>query len=188
MIHAIFNRPSGMLKVYEPGKSLWDSIQAGGDAVGNDPRNAPWGFHYPCPPGHYVLSAGIKNTDPDVVIKEGPYRIPVWDIDAATLKTLTDAGVASGPPNAVNVGGIVLPIGEIAANGRDGILIHGGGTYLHKLNPPKDQEPFQPLCQTEGCTRVHNADLIRLVDYLAPLFDGNTVVYTVYGNPLRLPH
>jgi hypothetical protein len=192
MVHLIFNRPSGNLKVYEPDKSLWDTLAAGGDAVGSDPAQAPWGLYYPCPPGHYVLSAGIRNVpdaaNPDLVIEEGPYRIPVSDMDAATLATLTAAGDASGAGSAVQIGGITLPIGGIAANGRDGILLHGGGTYLHGLTPPEDQAPFQPLCKTEGCTRLHNADLIRLVGYLAPLFAGNTVVYSIFGNPLPLPH
>ena len=36
MIHLVFNRPSGKLKVYKADKSLWGELDAGGDTWGDN--------------------------------------------------------------------------------------------------------------------------------------------------------
>jgi hypothetical protein len=83
-------------------------------------------------------------------------------------------------PNLV-IGGISQPLGQLAKFARSAIMIHGGGS-----DDPDPLEDYQPLCKTEGCTRLHNADLARVVAFLSPLADGNTIVYTIVGAPLPL--
>ena len=67
-------------------------------------------------------------------------------------------------------------------------MIHGGGS-----NAPDPFAADQPLCATEGCTRVHNADWPTLVNDLAGTHLGfppaagsaafpETIVYTVVGD------
>jgi hypothetical protein len=66
-------------------------------------------------------------------------------------------------------------------------MLHGGGSNLAMLSPPQDPlAPMQALCKTYGCTRMHNGDLVDLMTYLGPRFHGNTIVYSVVGDPLKL--
>ncbi len=133
----------------------------------------------PSPPGHYLLAAPQSIAPPSAA--EGAWQIPVGDLPSATASALINAGDATqAGPNLV-IGGISQPLGQLAALGRGGIMIHGGGS-----NDPDPLADYQPLCKTEGCTRLHNADLARVVAYLSPLYGGNTVVYTIAGAPLPL--
>jgi hypothetical protein len=185
MIHFVFNRPSGHLKVFRDDGSVWDTIEAGGDAWGSTPSAAPYGFYYPVRPGHYVLQAPLANVPP--IVAEGAWKIPVVDIDAATLRLLVDAGRATAAGTDYAIGEIALPVGNLARDGRTEILIHGGGSNLpkHGLDP---FAPFQKLTKTHGCTRVHNADLARLVALVRQSIANNTFVYSIAGDPIKLPY
>lgn len=180
MIHLVFNRPTGKLKIFAADGSLWDMIDAGGDAVtDSNPADGPYGFEWPCPPGHYLLETPQSIAPPSHA--EGAWQIPVVDMPSATASRLVDAHDATRDGANLVLSGVSLPLGQLARYGRAGIMIHGGGSA-----DPDPLENYQPLCKTEGCTRVHNADLSRIVAYLTPLFGGNTVVYTIAGTPLPL--
>lgn len=58
--------------------------------------------------------------------------------------------------------------------GRDGIMIHGGGTAC---GYPGAWLPLQPLHTTYGCVRMHNLDLR---DKVLPLVKAGTVFVSVY--------
>lgn len=180
MIHLIFNRPTGKMKVFEPDRSLWDVIDGGGDAWGDGvDADRPYGYKWPCPPGHYILDVPQSITPP--IPSEGSWQIPVLDMPSSDVTTLLAAHDASQQGSNLSVGGVALPLGQLAYYGRSAIMIHGGGSNLQ--NPYAD---YQELCKTEGCTRLHNADLARLARYLLANADGNTVVYSIVGDPLPL--
>ncbi|HEX3549623.1 MAG TPA: L,D-transpeptidase family protein [Candidatus Elarobacter sp.] len=181
MVHLVFNRPTGKLKIYAADGSLWDVIDAGGDAWG-DPN---YGSNGPMPPGHYVLGAPQRFAP---IVSEGAGQIPVADIDAAATSALVNGGKASVVDGGLTIGGIIAQTGQLAAFSRSAIMLHGGGSNLATLDPPQDPlAPYQQLCKTEGCTRLHNADAARLADFLDANAAGNTVVYTALGRPLTLP-
>ena len=181
MIHIVFNRPAGKLKVFGPGAALPD-FDAGGDAVTDGiTADGPYGHLWPTPPGHYVLKAPEALTPR--LVAEGAWQIPVDDISDATVTLLVAAGDAERSATGAVIGGIDLPLGQLARFGRSAILIHGGGSALGN---PACFAGSQPLCKTEGCTRMHNADLAALVAYLQPRVAGNTVVYSIFGSPLVL--
>lgn len=185
MIHLVFNRPSGHLKVFNEDGSVWDTIDAGGDAWGSTPAAAPYGHFYPIRPGHYMLQQPIANAPP--IDAEGAWKIPVVDIDAATANTLIQAGKAALAGTQYDIGGITFPIGNLERDARTEILIHGGGSNLRPrgMDP---MDPFQKLCKTHGCTRLHNADLARLARFVQQAIGGNTMVYSVAGDPIVLPY
>jgi hypothetical protein len=186
MIHLVFNRPTGKMKIFERDGSLWDIIDAGGDAWGDGVlADAPYGHDYPIPPGHYALQQ--PQPIAPALASEGAWQIPVTDLSTQALTKLVAAHIASESGTDVTIGGVSLPIGGLARHGRDGVMLHGGGSNLANLNPPQNPlEPFQPLCKTFGCTRLHNADLGRLAMFLQPLVNDNTVVYSVIGDPIKL--
>lgn len=180
MIHLVFNRPSGKLKVYKADKSLWGELDAGGDTWGDgNPADGPYGHLWPCPPGHYLLEAPQVIAPPSAA--EGAWQMPVVDLPSATIARLVQAHDATQSGPDLTVGGLTQPVGQLAKYGRSAIMIHGGGS-----NDPDPLADYQPLCKTDGCTRLHNADLKRLVAFLSPLFADNTVVYTIAGAPLPL--
>lgn len=180
MIHLVFNRPTGKLKVFEDDGSLWDVLDAGGDAWGDgDLADGPYGLDWPCPPGHYLLERPQAIAPPSAA--EGWWQIPVADLSSATAESLVEAGRASRDGANLIVGGVSQPLGQLAQFGRAAIMVHGGGS-----NDPDPLADFQPLCKTLGCTRLHNADMARVVAHLSPLFDDNTMVYTIAGAPLSL--
>jgi hypothetical protein len=185
VIHLVFNRPSGHLKIFRDDGSPWDTIDAGGDAWGSTPQAAPYGFYYPIRPGHYVLQAPLRNAPP--LEAEGAWKIPVVDIDAGVVTALVNAGRAAAAGPEFAIGHITLPVGNLARDGRTEVLIHGGGSNLrkHGLDP---FGAFQKLTKTHGCTRVHNADLARLAAFVQGALDGNTIVYSVVGDPITLPY
>ncbi|GAC1407443.1 MAG: hypothetical protein NVSMB64_14350 [Candidatus Velthaea sp.] len=166
------------MKIYDTDGHLWDMIDAGGDTWGAAPNNQ-WGHDAPMPPGHYKLGAPQSIAPPSKA--EGKTQISVLDIDEGTLASLVTAGRASESGLDVTISGVAAPIGGMAEFARDGIMIHGGGS-----NDPEPFLPFQPLCKTEGCTRVHNADLDRLTAFVSGRMSGNIVVYTAIGSPLTL--
>jgi hypothetical protein len=180
VIHVVFNRPSGKLKIYASDKSLWGELDAGGDAWGDgSPADGPYGHLWPCPPGHYVLEAPQNIAPPSAA--EGAWQMPVADLSSAVAERLVDAHDATRDGSNLTIGGLAQPIGQLAKFSRSAIMIHGGGS-----NDPDPLADYQPLCKTDGCTRLHNADLARVVAFLSPLFAGNTVVYTIVGDPLPL--
>ena len=182
MVHLVFDRPTGRLKVFGPGAGLPPYFEAGGDAVTNGvAADGPYGTDWPCPPGHFVLEAPNAIAPP--IPAEGAWQIPVDDLSDAILSALVLAGDANRTATGASIGGIDLPLGQIAQWGRSGIMIHGGGTAL---GDPACYAGDQPLCKTEGCTRMHNADLAQLVTYLQAQLGGNTLVYSIVGVPLPL--
>lgn len=64
--------------------------------------------------------------------------------------------------------------GPCSMYGRDGIMIHGGGTAC---GYPGAWLPLQPLHTTYGCVRMHNIDLR---DKLLPLVNKGTVFVSVF--------
>jgi hypothetical protein len=75
-------------------------------------------------------------------------------------------------------------VGALVQYGRSAIAIRGGGP---SLAPPEDPlAPYQRLTRGDGGVRVHNADLARLMQILAPLYGIQTIVFTVLGDPPRL--
>jgi hypothetical protein len=191
MIHCVFNRPSGRLKVFAPSGEA--DFEATGDAWGRvtNPNDGPHGHFWPIPEGHYVLSHWESWGAGGAVPSEGYGQIYVADLDDATMQRLVDAQVCSVQGDDLVIGEIALPRGGLAANGRDAIMVHGGGS-----NAPQPLAAMQPLCATDGCTRVHNADWPNLVNVLAgtslafpPDAGGGTfpetVVYTVVGDSPR---
>ncbi len=180
MVHLVFNRPTGKLKVFGADGSLWGTLDAGGDSVTDgNPADGPYGHLWPCPPGHYVLSPPQRN-DP-AIVSEGAWQIPVNDMSHTAAQNILNAHHATQDGPNLLISGVSLPLGQLAQYGRAAIMLHGGGSAL-----PDPFADYQTLCRTEGCTRLHNADLQRLVTYLSPLYNGNTVVYTIVGAPLPL--
>jgi RHS repeat-associated protein len=64
---------------------------------------------------------------------------------------------------------LVETAGEVVAAGRNGILLHGGGTSA--LLVPDPYAPFQPLIRTEGCVRMCNADVNSLITAILTVGD-----------------
>jgi hypothetical protein len=192
MIHCVFDRPAGVLKVFTPtgGGTPAHSFGASGDAWGRvtNPGDGPHGHSWPIVTGHYVLAQWESWGVAGAVSSEGYGQISVVDLDDAMKQKLIDAGACKVQGDYLVIGGIALPRGGLAAWGRSAIMVHGGGS-----NAPQPLAPMQPLCATEGCTRVHNADWPTLVNDLAgthlsfppPAGSGafpNPVIYRVVGD------
>lgn len=188
MIHCVFNRPTGVLKVFA--KSGTAQYAATGDAWGrtSNPNDGPHGHFWPIPAGHYVLTQWESWGTEGAVKSEGYGQIFVEDLDDATKQRLIAANLCSAQGENLLIAEVALPRGGLAANGRSAIMIHGGGS-----NTPAPLAPAQPLCATDGCTRVHNQDWPRIVNALAetnlsfppPAQSGTfaeTVVYSVIGD------
>jgi hypothetical protein len=122
------------------------------------------------------------------VASEGYGQIYVVDIDDGTKQRLVDAGLCTISGDNLVIGGFALARNGLAQNQRAAIMVHGGGS-----NAPDPFAAMQPLCATDGCTRVHNQDWPTLVNLLAgtslsfpPAPAGGTfpetVVYTVVGD------
>lgn len=173
------------MKVYTLLGSLYASFEAAGDAWGNygvadnGGPLPPYGYDCWCPPGHYRL--GVPQFFDPPINSEGYGQIPVLDIDADTLAALAASGHAVVDGSSVDIGGTVLPIGQLAKYKRSEIMIHGGGS-----NAPDPLADEQQLCRTFGCTRIHNAEWKTLAAWLAPQYDDNTVIYSIIGDPVAL--
>ena len=181
MIHFVAPRSQGLLKVFVRDGSLWKTFSAGFDAWGNystPPPASPWGFDCWMPPGHFILGAA-QFFDP--IPSEGYGQIPVSDMDADSLAQLVKSGYATCSGLTATIGGVEAPIGQLAQYDRSAIMLHGGGS-----NAPDPYAAYQPLCRTNGCTRLHNADFKALAAFLQPLVDGNVIVYTAIEAPAAL--
>lgn len=179
MIHVVFERRSGQLAVFGPDGRLWHAVPASGAA----PRSvgpAPYGPGFPIPPGHYRL-IGQREHDPPTP-EDGPGIIDVADLGPPLLQRLIDAGRAKRRGDGIEIARLPGAVGGLAACGRTGIAIRGGG---ETLAPSEDAlAPFQRLTPTDGGVRAHNADLARLLMILGPEFARRTtVVFTVLGDP-----
>jgi hypothetical protein len=181
VIHAVFERRLGRLAVFGPDGRLWHAIEAAGDANRDGPR-PPYGPGFPIAPGHYRL---IDQTQYDPATpQDGPGLIYVDDLDTATLQQLLNAGRARQRGAGVEIASLPGMVGALVQYGRSAIAIRGGGP---SLAPPEDPlAPYQRLTRGDGGVRVHNADLARLMQILAPLYGIQTIVFTVLGDPPRL--
>jgi hypothetical protein len=177
MLHIVFDRPTGKLKV---GTAVFD---ASGSAWGDGGANAPYGFECQIAPGHYKLTI-VQYIDP-AIPSEGAAQIYVEDLTEADVAELVAAGDAKlAEYEAVTINGETLAIGNLAKYGRSEIMIHGGGS---NLGVPACYALNQPLCRTYGCTRTHNGDLASLCEKLAPLVGSEHVIFTVVGDSPALP-
>ena len=181
MIHVVFERRLGRLAVFGPDGRLWHALEAAGDAGRDGPR-APYGPGFPIAPGHYRL---IDQTAYDPPTPEdGPGLIFIDDVDTATLQQLVNAGRARMRGADAEIASLTAGVGGLARYGRSAIAIRGGGAALV---PPEDPlAPYQRLTRGDGGVRVHNADLARLMQILAPVYGKETIVLTVLGDPPRL--
>ena len=186
MIHLLFDRPTGRLKVYDALGVLWLTFVAGGDAWGNygisdddTPPSPPYGHACWCPPGHYRLDL-VQYFDPPIA-SEGFGQIPVLDLDVDTLALLQNSGRATVSGTTADIGGITLPFGQLAKQGRSAIMIHCGGS-----NAPDPFADDQGLYRTFGCTRMLNEDWKTLAAWLVPQYQDNTIIYSIVGDPLPL--
>lgn len=187
MIRLLFDRPDAHLKIYDENGALWNMFATAGDAWGNHgvsddatPPSPPYGHACWTPPGHYMLSA-VQIFDAPIN-SEGYGQIPLQDLDDATLRTLvTDQKAADAGNGLYSIGGIALPVKQIAALSRIALMIHCGGS-----NAPDPLADHQELCCTFGCTRMYNVDWRALAAWLAPKYNANVVIYSVYGDPRTL--
>lgn len=186
MDHIVFNRPGKSANYYAADGSVFH-FEASGDTWGRygasddgNPPQPPYGHCCPLAPGHYEIGA-VNDNGADYP-PEGHYQINVLDLSDDTKEALIKAGkctadVANGT---LNIGGVVLARGGIAAHRREGIMIHGGGSNLgsHAL------DPMQTLLRTWGCTRVHNADLEKLVELVNKAHAaGSHIIFSCIGDP-----
>lgn len=180
MIHIVFDRAAQHIKLFDPNGGLAGSYRGEGDAWGYTPEN-PYGHDGWCPQGHYVL--GPTNRFPQPIASEGWGQIPVSDIGMSLAEQLVDAGKAQWSGLNLIVGGIAARIGRLSYYGRSGIMIHAGGS--NAVEPFAD---YQQLCRTFGCTRMYNVEWKDLAAYLDAHRGGNTVAFTIVGDPARLPN
>jgi hypothetical protein len=184
MIHLVFDRPEQRLKLFTHGIApAHHVIAASGAAWGNIPGNGgspPYGHDCCIAPGHYKLTR-VERFDPPVP-SEGAGQVYVEDLAGADYFAMAKAGKVKGGAGGWAIGGITLAVGELAKYGRAEVMIHGGGS---NLGVPACYAPRQPLLRTFGCTRVHNADLTMLMDYLEPILaSGNQlVIFSCVGDP-----
>jgi hypothetical protein len=184
MIHAVFERRSERLAIFGPDGRLWHAMDATGDAGGGGMR-APYGPGFPIAPGHYRL-VGQTDHDPPTP-DDGPGLIYADDLDTAALQTLVNAGRATMRGATVEIARLAGAVGGLAQWSRSAIAIRGGGASLARLTPPEDPlAPYQRLTRGDGGVRLHNADLARLMQILAPVYPSNTIVLTALGDPVRL--
>lgn len=138
--HLIYDRVHHALSLYLGSGEFRHSWQARNDAVGN-PAPDPYGYECPMPPG-VMYTLGVPDQcgpgSPDGVAY-GWWAIPITD----------------------------NPAGDLAAHGRAGIMIHGGGTASPA--PFSDQQGWFP---TLGCIRMQNVDLGMQVPAQGTLVDS----------------
>jgi hypothetical protein len=184
VIHAVFERRSGTLAVFGPDGRLWHAVPAAGDAP-RDGARSPYGPGYPLAPGHYRLT---YQTEHDPATPEaGPGLIHVGDLDTATLQRLLGAGRARMRGAQAEIARLTAAVGGLAQYGRSAVAIRGGGPSLAQAVPPEDPlAPYQRLTRGDGGVRVHNADLARLMQILAPHYGSTTLAFTVLGDAARV--
>jgi hypothetical protein len=185
MVHLVFDRPASQIKAFGGG-ILRYTFAASGDAWGNysnGVRTVQYGHDGSISPGHYKLTR-VERIDPPIA-SEGAGQIYVADMTGSDYFKLAQGGKVKAIAAARwSIGGIELPVGMLGHFGRAEIMAHGGGS-----NAPDPFAAFQELCRTYGCTRLHNADLATLMDYLEPLLAAANqfVIFSVIGDPPELP-
>jgi hypothetical protein len=95
MIHCVFDRPGGMLKVFAAsGGTVKSNFAATGDAWGrtSNPNDGPHGHFWPIATGHYVLTQWESWGMNGRVASEGCGQIYVADLDDATKQRLINDG------------------------------------------------------------------------------------------------
>jgi hypothetical protein len=177
MLLVRFNRPAQSIQCFDANGQLAKTFRGEGDAWG-----APgYGHDGWTPPGHYVLGA-VEFFNPPIA-SEGFGQIPVLDIDPDTRYELIAAKKATLLPDGqLVIGGVTAWSGQLAAYDRDGIMNHCGGS--NASDPFADK---QQLCKTYGCTRMWNVEWREFAAWLNANREGNTVIYTVVGDPISLP-
>jgi hypothetical protein len=184
MIHVVFDRRAERLTVYGPDGHLWLAAAASGDAPRTGTR-PPYGPGFPIPPGHYRI-VGCTERDPPTA-EDGIGRIEIADVDATALQQVLNAGRARMRGADLEVVRLAAPLGGLARYNRTEIAIRGGGASLAAHPRPDDPlAPYQRLTHADGGVRVHNADLARLIQILAPRLGSETVLLTVLGEPRHL--
>jgi hypothetical protein len=182
VIHSIFDRPREILKTFGP-NGYAAAIKAEGDTWGANPQL--YGFEGWCPPGHYVLGAVQRFLDAEgkwaPIAGEGFGQIPVLDMGDDVANQLVAAGKATWSGQLLVIGGVPGRIGQLARFGRSAIMVHCGGS-----NADDPYADHQELCKTYGCTRTYNLEWREYADYLDKNRAGNTVVYSIVGDPVRL--
>jgi len=178
MIHPVFDRPTQTIKAFNANGSVYRVFRGEGDAWGHTADNE-YGHDAWMPPGHYLLGAPQFFAQP--IASEGFGQIPISDLDAATLGALVAAGKATANGSNATIGGIVAAIGGLAKYDRSALFVHGGGS-----NAPQPFADYQMLCKTEGCPRMWNAEWREFALWLQDQSAGNTIVFTVIGNPVIL--
>jgi hypothetical protein len=184
MIRLLFDRPDAHLKVYDESAVLWKMFAAGGDAWGNHgvsidekPPAPPYGHACWMPQGHFILGPVDVFSTP--IASEGYGQIPILDMPEDTISQLIAAGKATRDGRGwLAIGGITLPVGQLAHYGREAVMDHCGGSNA--------SDPFaddQGLFRTFGCTRMLNKDWRELAAWLQPKYDGNVIVFSAYGDP-----
>lgn len=184
MVHVIFDRQSSAFKVFASGVQQF-LFEANGSAWGDGGPNAPYGHDCQISPGHYKLTQ-VERIDPPSA-SEGAGQIYVADLTGNDYFKLAATGkVKTSGAAQWSIGGFDLPVGMLTHYDRSEVMIHGGGS---NLGVPACFDPMQPLCRTYGCTRLHNANLAQLMDFLEPIFaaQNQLVIYSVIGDSPELP-
>jgi hypothetical protein len=184
VIHVVFERRAERLAVFGPDGHLWHAVAALGEAPRTGVR-PPYGPGFPIPPGHYRIIACVERDPP--AREDGFGRIEIADLDTTALQQLIHAGRARLRDGDLEVARLTAAVGGLARFGRSGIAIRGGGAPSSSA-PVRDDPlaPYQRLTPAEDGVRVHNADLARLIQILAPRLGAETVVLTVLGEPRHL--
>ena len=170
MIHVVFSRLDYAIEVSGRGAVLrFPALSATDD---------------PLAAGHYRIARHVVHRP--WTAGEGPGRIELADLDEAAVDDLVNAGRAVRRPgdDLLEIDGVVGAVGRFERRSRGlgdpaGASIRGGGTGADAV------APFQRLVPPPGGgARVHNADLMRLVELL---FGGGADarrvrVFSVVGN------
>jgi hypothetical protein len=176
MIHVILSRPELTFKVFDSDHALRSVYEASGAACQNSNGAMPGGHYILLGPEMFPQSTWDSSKESKGV---GWGRVLIRDMSDNDVQLLVSAELATKTADGqLSIGGIVLPPGRCNAYGRH-IEIHGGGSALGM----GAYAPNQKLCCTEGCTRMHNQDLKSLVQFMQPLTDQNTFVFSVIGTP-----
>lgn len=172
MIHLVFERPSGVLKAYHFTGHLRYLWQAFGGAVAAS--------NGPMPEGHFILLEPELFPQDTWAMATGWGRVRIRDMSDDDIALLRNAGLLkSETDGCLQIGGISLYPGHCNAYDRV-IEIHGGGSAL---GDPACYAPFQALCCTLGCTRLHNSNIVDLVGYMQQFGSDHTFVMSAMGSP-----
>jgi len=105
----------------------------------------------------------------------GAYRFTGTKGGTSTFKIST--GFGTGKINMDRV------FGEVVDANRDLIRLHGGGTPLLRRKPPQDPyAPYQDLTPTQGCVRMHNAEVNSLIQAIQGLPKDDPLEFIFVGD------